>query len=350
MPKPKTTLPQPKSVTNALAQMALRASVQRGMGAREFYRLTGISEGDLRAPGGRIPAARHVAMLNLTEPAWTSGVFPHAIEVPLGTPFSTLLGVITNAPTLAEALDQFIALRTLIGDVDQVLLRRHGDDVEVSYVLEGEGRGAFSAFGNLLLIARLVEQYAGRAASTMRIELTGAAFAPARQLGELGQAARIGVSFGQAANVLRFSADADAAYPLHNPVSYAVLCRQAQADLRMLRLAQSFSFRVEDELTSILRRPLPEPAQQDPLAHLCEQLALSRSGLHRRLQKETTNFQTILADVRLAEARLLLEQSQMALSDISDRLGFSSPSAFSRFFSGHCGSSPSDYRRRRCTA
>lgn len=351
MPKTRSAPVQHRSVTNALAQMALRSAVQRGMAPQDFYRLTGISEGDLRAPGGRIAADRHIAMLKLTEPAWTSASnFSHGIEVPVGTPFSTLMGVITNAPTLTEALQQFVSLRKLIGDVDQVLLRRHGDDFEVSYLQEGDNRGALSSFGNMLLIARLVEQYVGRA-SSISIELDGAAFAPVRQLRQLGQTARINVAFGQAANVLRFSAaDADAPYPLHNPVSYAILCRQAQEDLRMLQLAHSFSFRIEDQLTSILRRPQFDSVQQDPLTQVCEQLSISRSGLHRRLQKETTNFQSILADVRLAEARVLLEQSRMALSDISDRLGFSSPSAFSRFFSVHCGSSPSEYRRRRCVA
>lgn len=334
---------QPKTVSNALAQLGLQAARQRGIGADEFRRLTGISELETRQVNGRIAADRHVAMLNLLEPQWISGyLFDSELGTPVCAPLSTFLGVVTNAPTLAAALEHFLALRVLIGDVDDIVLRRDGDDFQCEYRLDGEGRGSISAFANLLLLSKLARQYTGDMQQTMTMELTGKAFSPLAQLAALGP---FKVSFGQAANRLRFCAPlADRPYALHNPFSQAIVRHQADSDLRAIKAAHSFSLQLEERLTRLLRQQDPQ-ASANPLELLCEQMTISRSGLHRRLQKETTNFQTILAGVRLAEAKRMLHQRQLAVADISDLLGFSSPSAFSRFFSERNGSTPSHYRR-----
>ena len=52
----------------------------------------------------------------------------------------------------------------------------------------------------------------------------------------------------------------------------------------------------------------------------------------------------ILADRRLFEARRLLSDTAIPVSQISDQLGFSSPAYFSRMFSRHCGKSPTAFR------
>ena len=334
---------QPKTVSNVLAQLSLRGAASRGIGPDEFRRLTGIAQLETTQLNGRIAGAKHIAMLNLTEPGWMPGhVFHGELGAPLFAPLSTVLGVVTNAPRLSAAFDDYLQLRTLIGNVDQLAMRRAGDDFVWEYTLEGEGRRAVSAFGNLLLISKLVRQYTMDTQQHMAIELTGKAFSSIPQLTELGP---FTVSFGQGANRLRFStALADAPYPLHNPLSYQILRGQARLELRGLNAAHSFSMQLEDRLTQLLRQH-DGVAQAQPLALVCADLAITRSGLHRRLHKEATNFQAILAGVRLAEARRLLRQPGLSVSEISDLLGFSSPSAFSRFFSGHGGGTPSHYRR-----
>ena len=335
---------QPKTVSNVLAQLSLRGAASRGIGPDEFRRLTGIAQPETTQLNGRIDGARHIAMLNLTEPGWTQGhVFHGELGAPLFAPLSTVLGVVTNAPTLSAAFDDYLQLRALIGNVDQLAMRRAGHDFIWEYTLEGAGRGAISAFGNLLTISKLVRQYTADTQQHMAIELTGKAFASIAQLTELGP---FTVSFGHAANRLQFStALADAPYALHNPVSYQILRGQARLELHRLKAAHSFSLQLEDRLTQLLRQADGMPHAQ-PLALVCADMAITRSGLHRRLHKEATNFQNILAGVRLAEAQRLLRQPGARVSEISDLLGFSSPSAFSRFFSEHSGHTPSQYRRQ----
>ena len=67
-----------------------------------------------------------------------------------------------------------------------------------------------------------------------------------------------------------------------------------------------------------------------------------------RLFKQQTGLSPIdyLIHVRLEEAEKLLAKSNITVSDISDRVGFHSPSHFSKTFkeNNHC--TPSQYRKR----
>lgn len=334
---------QSKSVSSALANLCLNAAISHGIGPQEFQRLTGVSEFEARQAGGRIPAAKHIAMLNLTEPLWdVPQLFGPGMDTPFCAPLSTLLGIATNAPSLNAAFEKFIAFRPLLGDVDTLQLKRAGDDFEFDYHLDGEGRSAISAFGNLSLMARLVNQYADDARRTMVIELTGKTFASPVQLGELAGAR---VSFGQPRNRMLFTtALSDCPYPKHNDISYRIMCGQAKSEVRDLQHKYSFARQVEDHLARQVREQCDHGLTSHPLERLCDQLSVSRWAVQRRLQKENTSFQDILSSVRLVEAKRLLTQPGVAIADISDMLGFSSPSAFSRFFSGQSGMSPSRYK------
>ncbi len=53
----------------------------------------------------------------------------------------------------------------------------------------------------------------------------------------------------------------------------------------------------------------------------------------------------VIAEYIVQEAKKLLETSRLSIQEISDMLGFSSQTMFSRFFSTYAGSSPSNYRK-----
>lgn len=145
-----------KSVSSVLARMGLDAAKNSGIGPLEFQRLTGISESEAREVGGRIPAAKHIAMLNLMESNFNpSSVMGDYANQPMCAPFSTLLAIVTNAPNLNAAFDGYMVYRVLVGDVDAFTMRRDGADFEFEYTLEGEGRTSVSAFGNLVMMAKL---------------------------------------------------------------------------------------------------------------------------------------------------------------------------------------------------
>ncbi len=80
---------------------------------------------------------------------------------------------------------------------------------------------------------------------------------------------------------------------------------------------------------------------------LCHALRLSHSQVYRKIKRET-NLSTSLfiRKIRLEKAHELLEFSDLLVSDIAFRIGFSSLAYFSRSFTKEYGYTPTDLRRK----
>ena len=72
---------------------------------------------------------------------------------------------------------------------------------------------------------------------------------------------------------------------------------------------------------------------------VCERLSLT-------LAAERKTFSEVLTQTRIDEARTLLAHTPMSISEISERVGFASTTAFTRFFTRACGAPPARYRGR----
>jgi AraC-like DNA-binding protein len=73
----------------------------------------------------------------------------------------------------------------------------------------------------------------------------------------------------------------------------------------------------------------------------------SARTLDRRLRKEATTFRELCAAVRHEQAKEMLEQDRLQISEIAYRLGYGEPANFSRAFSRMTGMPPGSFRRRR---
>lgn len=74
-------------------------------------------------------------------------------------------------------------------------------------------------------------------------------------------------------------------------------------------------------------------------------LSLSRFA-HLFTKKVGISPYKFVLSLRMDEAKELLLYSSMSVGEVSENVGFSDPSYFSRMFRKYTGSSPSDYRRR----
>lgn len=81
----------------------------------------------------------------------------------------------------------------------------------------------------------------------------------------------------------------------------------------------------------------------DCLAH---QLGCDRRTLHRKLALEGGTFQAIVDSVRSERAVRLMQNRRASLDAVADMLGFSSVSAFSRWFQDRFGTRPSEWRKQ----
>lgn len=79
---------------------------------------------------------------------------------------------------------------------------------------------------------------------------------------------------------------------------------------------------------------------------LADKVALSRSMLHRKLIKLTGKSATdLITEKRITVAKALLENDVATVSEIAYRVGFNSPSYFSKVFQKHFGYPPGQFRK-----
>jgi AraC-like DNA-binding protein len=96
----------------------------------------------------------------------------------------------------------------------------------------------------------------------------------------------------------------------------------------------------------ILTKALDEGADLPGLDRVAKALARSSATLRRHLASENTSYQEILDQCRKTKAVEFLMNTGLSVDDISNNLGFSATSSFSRAFKGWTGLCPSDFRER----
>lgn len=101
-----------------------------------------------------------------------------------------------------------------------------------------------------------------------------------------------------------------------------------------------------DDFVARARRVVLEllTRQDVALESLVTRLGVSRRTLQRELQKRGTSHQALLDEARRGRARELLETG-VTVAEVSERLGFSEPSAFFRAFRRWTGHTPKEKRR-----
>lgn len=100
-----------------------------------------------------------------------------------------------------------------------------------------------------------------------------------------------------------------------------------------------------NKLTSFLETRLDDPELSVEI--LAGEMALSRSQLHRKLKAMAGQTPTdFIKNFRLQRAKQLLEQGFGNMSEVSDAVGISSPSYFSKIFMEAFGVSPSQWGQR----
>ena len=117
-----------------------------------------------------------------------------------------------------------------------------------------------------------------------------------------------------------------------------------QQQLRTAASAPAASFSRMQPLLDCIHAKYKEPLQ---LSELAKAASLSKERCCRLFKKMTgkTIFQ-YLEDYRVSQGILLLQTSDLTITEISYLVGFSNPSRFSAAFSARMNTSPHQYRRQ----
>lgn len=151
---------------------------------------------------------------------------------------------------------------------------------------------------------------------------------------------RAPVRFDAAENALLFPATW-----LHQPLPEAdpLLRGLLQAELEWLDVRYGADF--EAKVRRLIRTLLVSgQCSVDKVAGI---LSMHRRTLSRRLKKEGTTFESLLAEIRFDAARQLLVDTDLAIRRIASILGYSDVTALTRAFHRWSGASPASWRSTR---
>ncbi|WP_082508690.1 helix-turn-helix transcriptional regulator [Burkholderia sp. Leaf177] len=333
-----------RTVSNRIAVFAMDAAERAGMSPQLFTTRTGISAQELVDKNGRIDAARHRRVVELMAHVGASSrVMPDRPHM-LFPDFPVLGNLCLNARTLREALESYQTFRPLIGEFDFLGYRETPEHAQFEYIAEFAPASGFQALSNFQVLASLIRAYDGLDQTAFRVSLMGPALPGANDIGEYFGAA---VRYHADANRLQFtSALLDAPLVHYNATLAPFLRQQAQHELLRIQRGHRFSCSVEHLISEIIRDPGDEIDSSSLLAQTCKHLNTSRWTLHRRLQSEGLHFTELESRVRSKEACRLLGETALSLGQISEQLGFSSQSAFTRFFRTRHDVAPLAFRQR----
>jgi len=109
--------------------------------------------------------------------------------------------------------------------------------------------------------------------------------------------------------------------------------------LRTRAISQDFVIGVREEIIKALR------TGDSGIDRVSRNLGMSRRSLQRRLEKRGYLYSDLLEQTRMDLAQRYLASSRMPITQISDILGYSDASSFSRSFSRFYGVSPRTWRQ-----
>jgi AraC-like DNA-binding protein len=150
---------------------------------------------------------------------------------------------------------------------------------------------------------------------------------------------RCPVTFGAATSELRIDASRlDEAMPQGDAETTAMCQQQCRLLLARMSAGSSFVDRVRELIVA-------RPGYFPDVDYVAEKLNMTSRTLRRRLARENSSYQEILAEVRYELAREYLATSSLPMEEISQLLGYSAPANFSNAFKRWHGSSPREFRQ-----
>lgn len=336
--------PDPRTVSCRIAKNCWNGLHASGVSEAEFTGHTGIRLDELGASAGRINADKHRRLMHYLQRFPLSGNVVDMGPASWFADFLTLASLCFNSATLREALKRFLQFRGLVGEFDVMLMRENGAALEFEYISEFfPGQGATQAFANFKSLAFVVRAYDTGAATPFQVGLQGANLATAGAMAEFFGAP---VRLGQARNIMRFAAPhLDRPFGQFNALLAPHLLDRAQEEMRHIRESHRLSAQVEQAIHTLLQHAQTEADSATLLLRLCETLRIAPWSLRRLLQQEDTSVRALEMKVKSEEAGRLLQSGLLSVGEVSDRLGFSSQSAFTRFFKRHYHMPPVRYRQ-----
>jgi len=248
-----------------------------------------------------------------------------------------------EAPTLRKAIDWIARYSRLHNEALVVRVEESGDLLMIQTELMGRSRGTLRQSIELVVgvLYRTIHCFVGQrleaAPTPRRICFTHAAptstASHARIFG-------MTVSFNQEFDGIVYrAADLDVPLRSHDPAMAQQVRRYLDASLAQTACS------LPDNVRRLVSSMLPQGACS--IDRVAQHLGVDRRTVHRQLGRTGESYSRIVNAVRSELANRYIENCERPLSEVAALVGFSSLSAFSRWFGREYGCSVSEWRVRR---
>lgn len=321
------------------ASLTHYVDVARAVGLDPYQQLRAarIARSALLDPDLRIRAELVGGLLDAS--AQAAGVDDFGLRMAALREFSNLgplAFVVREAPTLREALASMVRYMDLQNEALGMWVEEAGPLVVIRLQILSDRPGSMRQATDLAVgvMFRMLRLFLGSGWRPRSISFTHAAPAStATSLQLFGMPADYGQDFD---GIVCQAADLQAPLPSYDPV----MARQVKQYLGTL-LAQS-SATMQDQVRKLVYALLPTGLCT--VDRVAQHLSVDRRTVHRRLAQEKTTYSDVLDAARADLALRYIENATRPLSEVATLLGFSSLSAFSRWFTGRFGCSVTAWR------
>lgn len=335
MPPPSVRLPF------EAAEKVLAAAEDLGVARTRLLEAAGISEAEAGADAGIAFPALCALYESAAALTGDSAFGLHVGERTSPRMYGPLGYILANSATLGDALEGLAQYQPIWSRAAGVALRRRRTGTGLVYWHEGLVPAKNRRQESEQMLSALLA-FAREAAATPLdpVEVRFEHAAP----GDIAEHRRIfaaSLVFGAASTEIVF---APGALALPIPRADAILGRlmrdHAGATLADQRRREPFLDRLRDRVSAAIRH-----SSEVSLARLAAEMAVGPRTLQRRLSRRGLTFRAFADETRVALAKEMLADGDLALGQIAFRLGYSQTSAFHRAFRRQVGTTPGAFRR-----
>ena len=326
-------------ISAVLVQPLAMALASKGGALDAFWRATDLTPQMIADPEARVsPAQFCIAWAEATRLAGDPALALRIAETTPPGAFGIVEYVCRSAPTLRDALAQWVRYLGILDDAVEVALVDVPEGLALRVVVESEAPAPASHELCFALVLSNARRMANRKLEPVAVRFTHPM--------PSGHAARYRAFFGKSmqfgakrTELVLAKADGDAALTTADPSLLAILVPAAEKK----RERTTRDPPLVDQVRRVLGSALSSDDAQ--LSSVAKRLGITARSLQRRLQDEGTSFQSLRDETRKTLADRYLAEG-MSLAEISFLLGFSEPSAFFRAFKRWTGLTPIERRAR----
>ncbi|MFD6197410.1 AraC family transcriptional regulator [Mycobacteriaceae bacterium NPDC060252] len=312
----------------------VEAGADRGFAPGSCLAGTALTNADLVGPDAVVTGSQELQIIrNLL--ALTGN--PPGLGIEVGTRYQLasagILGfALLSSPTMGDALSVGLRFSQLSSTFHRFTLTVGGEDsifdldesdipLDVRHFLLERDLAAIAGIVPIL--------FGGVMPPGARVMLRTDRDTPLRLLTEL-----LTVEFESPRNALVFPTQLLAApLPTADPHTAALCVRQCEELLEQRRSRDGIAGVVRNQLLRV-------PGQVPTMGLIAAGMHIAERTLHRRLAREGTSYRALLDEVRETLAKELLTNG-LTVKEVSDRLGYSEPAAFTHAYTRWHGSPPS---------